>query len=113
MGTGTRQDWHYPRDGDLPPEGLVVETADSGGCHQDLVRKGRLWFVPDMSSYVYCTPQSWRLKPDAEEKTDWVAELTAANARLAGLLADPRPGLYAWCKAVTDAAAGVSRAAGL
>lgn len=45
----------------LPPEGVEVETDNAGRCHkQTLVRKGQLWFLPDMSMYVYYTPTFWR-----------------------------------------------------
>lgn len=46
------------------PEGEVVMTAIIDKTEQrntaDLVRKGRLWFFPDMSMYVYYTPTHWR-----------------------------------------------------
>ena len=45
------------------PEGEVVMTAIIDGEQRntaDLVRKGRLWFFPDMSMYVYYTPTHWR-----------------------------------------------------
>ncbi len=48
----------------LPANGVEVETKvhDSDGERnvQTLVRKGRLWFIPDMSMYVYYTPTHWR-----------------------------------------------------
>lgn len=44
----------------VPKEGVEVETRDSGGNVQTLVRKGGLWFFPDMSMYVYYTPTAWR-----------------------------------------------------
>lgn len=44
----------------LPPEGQLVETISPGGLQQTLKRKGRLWFVPDMSIYVYYEPTYWR-----------------------------------------------------
>lgn len=52
------------------PEGAPVETKidDGDGWRNQtaLVRKGRLWFFPDMSMYVYYTPTHWRpLPPDA------------------------------------------------
>lgn len=50
----------------LPEEGRVVITkiGDNQGerNHQELVRKGKLWFFPDMSMYVYYTPTHWRYK---------------------------------------------------
>ena len=49
---------------DTAPEGESVETAIIGPEGernvQPLVRKGRLWFFPDMSMYVYYTPTHWR-----------------------------------------------------
>lgn len=48
----------------LPPEGIAVETKldDSKGIRnmQKLIRKGRLWFYPNGSMYVYYTPTHWR-----------------------------------------------------
>lgn len=48
----------------LPPEETVVETKidDGKGCRnvQKLKRRGRLWFFPDGSMYVYYTPTHWR-----------------------------------------------------
>lgn len=46
-----------------PPENIVVETIDSGGCVRDLKRKGNLWWFADDSMYVYFVPQMWRLIP--------------------------------------------------
>lgn len=47
-----------------PAPGIPVETKihDEQGerNHQVLVPKGRLWFLPDMSVYVYYTPTHWR-----------------------------------------------------
>lgn len=49
----------------LAPDGEVVETKidDEHGerNHALLKRRGRLWFFPDMSMYVYYTPTHWRL----------------------------------------------------
>lgn len=46
------------------PEGKVVRTIliDEGGPRNiaNLIRKGRLWFFPDMSMYVYYEPTHWR-----------------------------------------------------
>lgn len=52
-------DWTPTAQG-LPPEGVEVETMDSGGHVQSLTYKSGLWFFPDMSMYVYYTPQAWR-----------------------------------------------------
>ena len=49
------------------PEGEAVLTKidDALGVRneQALVRKGRLWFYPDMSMYVYYTPTHYRKSP--------------------------------------------------
>lgn len=45
----------------LPLEGQVVETMDSGGHVQPLVRSGNLFYFPDMSMYVYYMPKFWRV----------------------------------------------------
>lgn len=50
----------------LPPERVEVDTMDSGGHTQTLVREGPLWFFPDRSMYVYYTPQRWRPVPRKE-----------------------------------------------
>lgn len=48
----------------LPLDGVVVATKidDAMGIRneQDLKRRGRLWFVPDGSIYVYYTPTHWK-----------------------------------------------------
>jgi hypothetical protein len=48
----------------LPQEGKIVETKidDQYGCRNvsKLIRKGNLWFLSDMSMYVYYTPTHWR-----------------------------------------------------
>ena len=59
--------WKYPRDGDFPPEGETVETADSGGGHRLLAYERGLWWFPDRSMYVYFVPQSWRLVPPGDQ----------------------------------------------
>ena len=49
---------------ELPPENIVVETKidDGHGVRNQtkLKRKGRLWFFPDDSMYVYYTPTHWK-----------------------------------------------------
>jgi hypothetical protein len=49
---------------EMPPEGVAVETKidDAKGCRnvQPLIRSNRLWWVQDMSVYVYYTPTHWR-----------------------------------------------------
>lgn len=48
----------------LPPEGTIIEMKidDGKGCRnvQKLKRRGRLWFFPDGSMYVYYEPTHWR-----------------------------------------------------
>ena len=48
----------------LPKEGTLVATKieDRLGTRNiaRLIRKGNLWFVPDMSMYVYYTPTHWQ-----------------------------------------------------
>lgn len=48
----------------LPPDGVPVLTKidDAQGCRneQKLVRKGNIWFLPDMSMYVYYVPTHWQ-----------------------------------------------------
>lgn len=49
----------------IPPEqGLVVMTKidDEKGARNEqlLKRRGRLWFFPDDSMYVYYTPTHWK-----------------------------------------------------
>lgn len=44
----------------LPPEGVVVLTQDSGGTAQPLKRQGNLWWHPDGSMHVYYVPKCWR-----------------------------------------------------
>ena len=53
------------------PEGVEVDTCirDANGHErnvQALTRRGRLWFFPDMSMYVYYAPTHWRyVEPQA------------------------------------------------
>ncbi len=49
---------------ELPPEGVAVNTLSSGMNQQILKRKGRLWFLPDMSMYVYYVPIKWAKIPE-------------------------------------------------
>lgn len=50
------------------PEAVEVQTKidDARGCRneQSLTRRGRLWFYPDMSMYVYYTPTHWMPLPE-------------------------------------------------
>jgi hypothetical protein len=54
-----------------PPQDVTVETKidDSRGCRNQTFLKlhGRLWFVPDMSIYVYYEPSHWRMPNDKAE----------------------------------------------
>lgn len=48
----------------LPIECEILETkiSDSTGERNfsKLIRKNNLWFLPDMSMYIYYTPTHWR-----------------------------------------------------
>lgn len=55
------KDW-TPTEQRLPPDMTVVETMDSGGNVQDLMRRGNLFWFPDGSMYVYYVPKFWKLK---------------------------------------------------
>jgi len=48
---------------ELPNNGDIVKTKifDNNGERniQELIRKGNLWWLPDMSMYVYYTPTHW------------------------------------------------------
>lgn len=56
----------------LPAEGQEVETmiSDDHGERnkQELIRIGCLWYLTDMSMYVYYTPTHWRPLPAAPGK---------------------------------------------
>lgn len=62
---------------DKAPLNEVVETKidDERGerNHSLLKRQGRLWFVPDGSTYVYYTPTHWR-RPTAEQMENLAKE---------------------------------------
>ncbi len=49
---------------EIAPEGVEVETmtADEHGVRNqtNLVRKGNLWFLPNMKMYVYYAPTHWK-----------------------------------------------------
>ena len=47
---------------ELPPEKELVETLSPNGLAQDLKYYHGLWWLPDMSLYIYYTPQFWRRK---------------------------------------------------
>lgn len=52
---------------DTAPENIVLETKihDDKGLRNEtrLIRRGRLWYLPDCSMYVYYTPTHWRYPP--------------------------------------------------
>lgn len=54
----------------VPPEGELVDTKidDEHGPrnHQQMSRRGRLWFAGDM--YVYYTPTHWRPLSAGDER---------------------------------------------
>lgn len=58
------RDWHECRT-EAAPHDAVVETKidDENGVRNvtTLRRRGRLWFFPDNSMYVYYSPTHWRL----------------------------------------------------
>ena len=64
----TRSAWIRCKD-QMPPQNLRVETKidDEKGVRNeaDLVFQRRLWWMPDMSMYIYYCPTHWRLKPNA------------------------------------------------
>lgn len=43
-----------------PPRGEVVQTLSEGGQEQELVYRDGLWFLPDLSMYIYETPMFWK-----------------------------------------------------
>jgi hypothetical protein len=49
---------------ELPPDDVIVETKidDRGGIRNEakLMRHRNLWFLPDLSMYVYYSPTHWR-----------------------------------------------------
>lgn len=57
-------DW-TPTDRKPPPNSVEVDTMDSGGHVQRLVREGNLYWFADKSMYVYYAPKLWRL-PERE-----------------------------------------------
>lgn len=48
---------------EAPPEKKVIKTKvdDKDGCRneQELIKDGRLWWMPDHQMYVYYTPTHW------------------------------------------------------
>ena len=53
------KDWKSPKN-EVPPDGVVVNTMDGSGRVTQLKRRGRLWFFPDGSMYVYYEPTFWQ-----------------------------------------------------
>lgn len=52
--------WSMNRADNLPEEDVIVDTISADGIEQQLKRLGRLWFLPDGSSYVYYEVKFWR-----------------------------------------------------
>lgn len=44
------------------PQGVVLTTISENGIIEDLILKGNLWWLPDMSMYVYYTPIKFQVK---------------------------------------------------
>lgn len=61
------EDW-IATDTAVPPQGIIVKTMDSSGRVQPLKREGRLWFLPDGSTYVYYTPIFWKHEEEPRGK---------------------------------------------
>lgn len=57
-----------------PDDGVEVMTKidDADGCRNEssLVRKGTLWFFPDMSMYVYYRPTHWKPLSDPPQRSE-------------------------------------------
>lgn len=58
MSTDTTVIW-IDRQVEEAPEGVAVRVLTESGMETTLVRQGNLWFLPDMSMYVYYTPIRW------------------------------------------------------
>ena len=58
------RDWKSPKY-ETPPDGVVVNTMNSGGQVSQLKVMRGLWFVPDGSMYVYYTPTFWQTIEEA------------------------------------------------
>lgn len=54
----------------LPPAGVEVETKldDEHGARneQTLIYKSGLWWIADMSMYLYYVPTHWRVKQESK-----------------------------------------------
>lgn len=45
-----------------PPNGATVRVITDGGDERTLKFQDNLWWLPDMSMYVYFTPMLWRVQ---------------------------------------------------
>lgn len=64
--------WHNTREV-KPPEGELVDVITEGGDHRQLVWGQNLWFLPDLSMYVYFEVSSWsRITKDSTPSLDSV-----------------------------------------
>lgn len=57
--------WTYTTN-QLPPENVLLDVTNSEGDVGQLIRKGRLFFLPDMSMYVYFVPKMWSIAQQKE-----------------------------------------------
>ena len=67
--------WHNAREA-KPPEGVLVDVITDGGDKRRLVWHRNLWFLPDLSMYVYFEVSSW-----SEIEEDPAAELPLIRSR--------------------------------
>lgn len=67
--------WHNAREV-KPPEGVLVDVITDGGDKRRLVSHRNLWFLPDLSMYVYFEVSSW-----SEIEEDPAAELPLIRSR--------------------------------
>ena len=67
--------WHNAREV-KPPEGVLVNVITDGGDKRQLVWHRNLWFLPDLSMYVYFEVSSW-----SEIEEDPAAELPLIRSR--------------------------------
>ena len=58
--------WHDTTFDVFPDEGQLVEVPNNGGT--TLVYKNGMWWVPDMSMYVYYSPKYWKAVPTTNER---------------------------------------------
>ena len=59
----------YPVSEKLPPEGVLVDVITESGDKRQLRLSKNLWFLPDMSMYVYFSVKSWSLAKEEPELT--------------------------------------------